>query len=207
MKLTKLSSDKNTGGSRETAFEEGGDTPRANGGAVQTDEHRLVESARQGEGQAFEQLYRLHVGRTYALCLRMSRNVTVAEELTQECFVHAWKKLAKFKGESSFGTWFHRLSVNVILGRFRQRSRRAARVVSVEDVDMFAVRARTEMTGERMDLDAAIKALPERARIVFVLFEKEGFQHQEIGKMLGISAGTSKAHLHRARKFLRECLK
>lgn len=166
----------------------------------------LVQRAQAGDVPAFEQLYRDHVGRVYALCLRLSGDVARAEELTQDVFVRAWEKLESFRGESAFGTWLHRLAVNVVLGERRSEGRRAARLVEDEAAMSSAPTPRASEPGARLDLERAIAALPPGARTVFVLHEVEGYGHGEIAEMTGRAEGTCKALLHRARKLLRETL-
>jgi RNA polymerase sigma-70 factor (ECF subfamily) len=168
-----------------------------------------VERAARGDRLAFERLYRLHVDRIYSLCTRMVGDRTRAEELTQDAFVRAWEKLAQFRGESAFGTWLHRLAVNVVLNDRQTEGRRRGRQDdSVEDVDTMAhgdVRP-GPVPGTSIDLERAIAGLPPGARKVFVLHDVEGYTHDEIGDMLGVTAGGCKAQLHRARLLLREAL-
>jgi len=179
------------------------------------EEARLASDAQDGCAASFEQLYRGHVGRVYALCLRMAGNATVAEDMTQEAFVRAWESLASFRGESALGTWLCRIAINVVLMRRRKEMRRAAREVGTADFDPGSeieraspVRRSDEIgPGLRMDLEEAIAALPEGARTVFVLHDVEGYRHQEIAEQIGIALGTSKAHLHRARRLLREMMR
>lgn len=167
----------------------------------------LVEDAQAGSVTAFERLYHDHVGRVYALCLRLSGDVSAAEELTQDVFVRAWEKLGTFRGESSFSTWLHRLAVNVTLGKRRSDGRRAQRIVFTDDLTVFEGRASHAATGgERLDLEAAMATLPEATRMVFVMHEVEGYTHQEIADMTGRAEGTCKTLLHRARRMLRERL-
>ena len=173
--------------------------PYASGGSWEG----LVESAQAGDVAAFEALYRGHVGRVYALCLRMTAEVSAAEDLTQEAFVRAWRKLGSFRGDSAFSTWLHRVAVNVVLGHRRSRMRRAARM---EALKTEPGRAPSSSPALRMDLEAAIASLPDGAREVFVLHEVEGYRHDEIAELAGIATGTSKAHLHRARTLLKERL-
>ena len=168
-----------------------------------------VERAARGDRQAFERLYRLHVDRIYSLCTRMVGDRTRAEELTQDAFVRAWEKLAQFRGESAFGTWLHRLAVNVVLNDRQTEGRRRGRQDdSVEDVDTMAhgsVHAEAH-PALSIDLERAIAGLPPGARKVFVLHDVEGYTHDEIGEILGVTAGGCKAQLHRARLLLREAL-
>ncbi len=166
----------------------------------------LVRRAREGDARAFEALYRENLGRVYALCLRMVRDRTRAEELTQEAFVRAWEKLNSFRGDAAFSTWLHRLTVNLVLTDQRSRARRTDRVTLADENGLPDTPARNEAPGERVDLEAAIATLPEGARQVFVLYEIEGYRHEEIAEMMGIASGTTKAQLHRARRLLREAL-
>lgn len=164
----------------------------------------LVRRAVSGEAGTYEQLYRAHVGRVHALCLRMARDREHAEELTQDVFVRAWEKLHLFRGESAFSTWLHRLAVNVVVGAMRKRSRElfssSADPAALPEAPAIAARTRD------LDLERAIARLPERARLVFVLHDVEGYKHAEIASLMGSAVGTSKAHLHRARRLLREGL-
>ena len=170
------------------------------------DEADVVARAQGGDASAFEELYRAHVGRVYALCLRMTRNRTMAEELTQESFVRAWEKLSSFRGASAFSTWLHRLTVNLTLTGLRSQTRRRERVVETDDLTRHERPGRPVPAGLGMDLEEAIAQLPEGARTVFVLHDVEGYRHREIASMLGIATGTTKAQLHRARRMLRKAL-
>lgn len=160
-----------------------------------------------GDRRAFERLYRAHVDRVFTLCARMTADRGLAEELTQDVFVRAWEKLALFRGESAFSTWLHRLAVNVVLNHQASDGRRR-RHLDPDDAGDAGDRlpARATSPGDRMDLERAIAALPRGARRVFVLHDVEGYTHEEIGGFLGITAGGSKAQLHRARLLLREAL-
>lgn len=162
-----------------------------------------------GDRSAFEQLYRAHLQHVYSLCVRMTGDRTRAEELTQDVFVRAWEKLSSFRGESAFSTWLHRLTVNVVLNERRVDGRDRGRMVSTDDEEEGAASASSSaqpLHAEKMDLERAIAKLPRGARQVFVLHEVEGFTHEEIGTMLGVTAGGCKAQLHRARLLLREAL-
>ena len=170
-------------------------------------ETQLVAQAKEGDMNAFEKLYRAHVGRVYALCLRLVSDVDRADELTQDAFVRAWEKLGTFRGESAFSSWLHRLTVNVVIEHRRSEARRAAREVALPD-RLTADTASPSATPEnRIDLERALAALPEAARLVFVLHDVDGYQHQQIAEVTGVAVGTSKAQLHRARKLLREALR
>lgn len=166
----------------------------------------VVRRAQSGDSAAFEMLYREHSPRVYALCLRLSGGSTEdATELLQDAFIRAWRGLKNFRGESAFSSWLHRLTVNAMLERARSDKRRTARVLFMEQPggDLAIVEDHPD---SRMDLEDAIAALPEGARIVFVLHEIEGYQHGEIAEQLGVAEGTVKAQMHRARKLLMKAL-
>jgi len=163
-------------------------------------EHAWIRRAQRSDARAFEALYRLHVDKVYGLCLRMTGNVSEAEDCTQEAFIQAWNKMMKFRGDSAFSTWLHRIAVNTVLGRIRKSKREQDRVQAVNDV--YTTRVATGDNGELRDLAEAVDRLPERARHVFILHAVYGYSHDEAAAMLGIAAGTSKAQLHRARRLL-----
>ena len=171
-------------------------------------EMRWVERAQAGDRLAFEKLYRSHCDRIYGLCWRMcGGDRALAEDMVQEAFVRAWNKIHLFRGDSKFSTWLHRLAVNVVLSDRRIRVKRLQRESEmVEDVERKLVGDRNVFAGLRKDLEAAIAGLPERARTVLVLFDIEGYRHDEIADMTGMAVGSSKAQLHRARKLVREVL-
>ena len=164
-----------------------------------------VQKARQGDREAFHALYQTHVGRVFALCLRLTGRAEEAEEHTQDVFVRVWERLAGFRGESAFSTWLHRLTVNEVLQARRSAGRRSARVVLADDPARFE-RPGPDTPSAAPDLERAIATLPEGARTVFVLHDVEGYRHDEIAGLLGIAEGTSKAQLFRARRLLREAL-
>jgi RNA polymerase sigma-70 factor, ECF subfamily len=165
----------------------------------------LVERAQRGERRAFEALYREHVGRVYALCLRMSGDTDRAEELTQDVFVRAWTRLSNFRGDAAFGTWLHRIAVNAVLQKRRGDKRREMRIETRENLELEGAATR-ERPAETMDLERAVAGLPEGARAVFLLHDVQGYKHHEIADMMGLAVGTTKAQLHRARRLLREML-
>ncbi|HEX7964924.1 MAG TPA: sigma-70 family RNA polymerase sigma factor [Gammaproteobacteria bacterium] len=171
--------------------------------AAAGDDAALAGRARSGDMRAFEQLYRKHVGRVHAVCLRLAGNRTLAEECTQDAFVKAWESLAGFRGDASFGTWVHRIAVNAVLERHRTQLRQAAWVSSGDEDAMASVPGADADPGHGLDLEQCIAELPPAARMVFVLFDVEGHTHEEIAGMTGLAVGTSKAHLHRARQILR----
>lgn len=164
-----------------------------------------IAAAASGDRRAFERLYRTHGQRIFALCLRMTADRGIAEELVQDVFVRAWQKLDSFRGDAAFGTWLHRVAVNIVLSRRQQDGVRRERTVE-DDTSIDAAPARSVPVGDRLDLEAAIAQLPTGARRIFVLHDVEGYTHEEIGDLLGITAGGSKAQLHRARLLLREAL-
>ena len=160
--------------------------------------------AASGDAHAFERLYRRHLSRIYGLARRML-NDEEADDLVQDIFVRAWQKLASFRGESAFGTWLHRLAVNVILGRRETVGIRRQRHVEGEAA-LELVPGRRATPEISMDFEAALDRLPDGARQVFMLHDVEGYRHEEIAAMLGLATGTSKSQLHRARMALRRHL-
>lgn len=157
--------------------------------------------AASGDAHAFERLYRSHVGRIHSLARRML-NDEDPDEVTQDVFVRAWQKLGTFRGESAFGTWLHRLAVNLILGRRESLGIRRKRFVEGDSALELAP-ARRPGPELAMDFETALERLPEGARQIFVLHDIEGYRHEEIAEMLGLATGTSKSQLHRARMALR----
>jgi RNA polymerase sigma-70 factor, ECF subfamily len=164
-----------------------------------------VGRAASGDHEAFGRLYRGHVGRVYSLAVRMVGKAE-ADDLTQEVFIRAWSKLGTFKGEAQFGTWLHRLAVNHILSRRTAMRRRESRFFPGEGIWARLRAPKRRASGVALDLEQAIERLPERAREVFVLYDVEGFSHEEVAEALGVTVGTSKSQLHRARMLLREHL-
>ena len=169
------------------------------------DEQSWVERAQQADTAAFEALYRMHVDKVYGLCLRMTGNVAEAEDCTQEAFIQAWNKLSKFRGDSAFSTWIHRIAVNTVLGRIRKSQRERDRIQAVTDISPAPETVGD--SGNFEDLQQAVDDLPTGARHVFVLHAVYGYSHDETGDMLGIATGTSKAQLHRAKRLLAQQLK
>jgi len=164
-------------------------------------EQRVVDRARDGDMSAFEELYRRHAGRVYAVCLRIVGDPARAEDLSQEAFVRAWRGLKGFRGDSRLSSWLHRIAVNVALRDLRRNARQEVEL----DETVHAAPAQSGPIALR-DLEQAIQALPDRARTVFVLHDIEGYSHEEVGELAGMAAGTSKAQLHRARKLLQGSL-
>jgi RNA polymerase sigma-70 factor (ECF subfamily) len=177
--------------------------PREDGAPA---EEVLVARARKGDDRAFELLYRSHVGRVHALVHRLVADPSEADELTQDVFVRVWQRLATFRGESAFGTWLHRLAVNVVLSDRRSAWRRIKRVTPAGDLIELETAGPPVNPGLKLDLEQAIAALPPGARTVFVLYAVEGYRHDEIARLTGIAPGTSKAQLFRARRLLQQAL-
>lgn len=177
-------------------------TLRARDGEV-CDVDETVRAARSGNLAAFGQIYREHVGRVYALCVRLSADCVYAEQLTQDTFVRAWERLSSYRGDGSFSAWLRRLTINVVMAERRAATRRTRRVAVADDATL------AEALGERtdeadLDLERAIARLPEGARTVFVLYAIEGYRHDEIAELVGIAEGTSRAQLHHAREILKK---
>lgn len=170
--------------------------------------------AQAGDGAAFAQLYALHKRRVYSLCLRMVGNIAEAEDLTQEAFLQLHRKIATFRGDSAFSTWLHRLTVNVVLMHLRRKglnliSLDEAMDPSPESGPMRSFGAQDlRLTGsiDRMALEKAIADLPAGYRLIFILHDIDGYEHNEIATMLECSIGNSKSQLHKARMKLREAL-
>ena len=178
------------------------DTPAA---PAVDDERALVGAAARGDVRAFESLYRRHAGRVHGVIVRLvGGHGARAEDLTQEAFVRAWQALPAFRFESAFSTWLHRLAVNTALMDLRSRRSRPA----IDDDDsafelIGSADSAGHVTALSMDLQRAVASLPPRARAVLVLYDIEGWKHEEIATELGMAVGTSKAQLHRARGLLR----
>ncbi|HVF85968.1 MAG TPA: RNA polymerase sigma factor [Pyrinomonadaceae bacterium] len=176
-----------------------------------TPDYALTQRAAEGDMGAFEELYERHNRRVYSLCLRMTSNVAEAEDLAQEVFIQLFRKVGSFRGESAFTTWLHRLTVNQVLMHFRKRGVRMEQTTDDGETPVQVV-AGTENPNQmpvvdRIALDKAIAQLPPGYRTVFVLHDVEGHEHEEIARMLGVSVGTSKSQLHKARMKLRGLLR
>ena len=170
----------------------------------------LVERCRNGDLAAFEELYRTHAKRLYSLLCRMLGNQADAEDLLQDVFLAAHRKLDTFRGDSALGTWLYRLTTNLCLDHIRSRAGRASQVTdSLDDEPWLAdatSRGLADQAVSRMDLERAIAQLPEGCRAAFVLHDVEGLEHREVGEILGIAEGTSKSQVHKARLRLRALL-
>jgi RNA polymerase sigma-70 factor, ECF subfamily len=178
-------------------------------------EAEAIDRAKAGDAEAFSGLYGLHKRRVYSLCLRMTGNTAEAEDLTQEAFLQLYRKIATFRGESAFSTWLHRLAVNVVLMHLRKKglpeiSLDEALEPQHEDGPKKDIGARDNVLAgsiDRVNLERAIESLPPGYRIIFVLHDVEGYEHNEIAEMMGCSIGNSKSQLHKARMKLRDLLK
>lgn len=181
---------------------------KANGFDDSEDEQVWIAQAKQGSQSAFYQLYEKHHKRVYALCWRMLADKDSAEDVCQEVFVVLWQKINNFRGESKFSTWLHSVATNVVLGHLRKHKNWLQRVFSIEEQGTNVVEPSVNLTDDSTltILDQHIARLPERARLVFVLFAVEGYRHEEISTMLKMAVGSSKSQYHRARNLLKESL-
>lgn len=178
-------------------------------------EAEAIERAQTGDAEAFEFLYKMHSRRVYALCLRMTGNPVEAQDLTQDAFLQLFRKIKSFRSESSFSTWLHRLTVNIVLMKFRKKRHPEVSIDEPLGADDETPGFRLEMGGpdlrihgtlDRMRLDRAIENLPDGYKIIFVLHDIQGYAHEEIAEILGCSIGNSKSQLHKARLRMRELL-
>lgn len=172
---------------------------------------QLARASAAGQEWAFESLYQQHRRRVYSLCLRMLRNQEEAEDVTQEVFLQVYRKIGGFQGASAFTTWLHRLTVNKVLMHLRRKRRwQAEEPCDTEELraasDRCARSRRDDFRIEPVDLEKAIGRLPTGYRLVFLLHDFEGYEHAEIGRLLGVSIGTAKSQLHKARRKLRQML-
>jgi RNA polymerase sigma-70 factor (ECF subfamily) len=169
-----------------------------------------VQLVAAGDVEAFEKIYRLYHAQVYGLCLRMTRNVSQAEDLTQDVFIQLFRKIDTFRGEASFATWLHRLTVNQVLMHFRKPVVKTEQTTE-DGTTPFRIAGGTENPAkmyviDRISLAEAIRQLPKGYRTVFILHDVEGYEHAQIGQMLGCTIGTSKSQLHKARMKLRSLL-
>lgn len=169
-------------------------------------EHEWITQAKQGSQQAFHQLYEKYHKQMYALCWRMLADKDSAEDVCQEVFVVLWQKINNFRGESKFSTWLHSVATNVVLGHLRKHKNWLQRVFSIEEQVVADIAVPLDDSSGLEVLDKHIARLPERARLVFVLFAVEGYRHEEIAKMLKMAVGSSKSQYHRARMLLKQSL-
>lgn len=183
---------------------------------VELPEAETIRQAQDGDAAAFERIYRLHSQRIYALCLRIVRNPTEAEDLTQEAFLLVFRKIQTFRGESAFPTWLYRLALNVVLMQLRKKNLPEASLEETAKPNEEGGKPGKEICGsdslltgliDRLNLERAVERLPAAHQIVFVLHDVQGYKHREIAKIMDCSVGTSKGQLHRARTRLRDLLR
>jgi RNA polymerase sigma-70 factor (ECF subfamily) len=178
--------------------------------AINNLDYALAQRAAAGDMSAFEQLYRRHNRRVYSLCLRMTNNQSEAEDLAQEAFIQLFRKIGSFRGESAFTTWLHRLTVNQVLMHFRKKSVKLEQTTEEGEtpaqIEPGTANPNAMPVVDRLALEKAIAQLPPGYRMVFILHDVEGHEHEEIARMLGCSVGTSKSQLHKARMKLRGLL-
>lgn len=171
----------------------------------------LAQKAAGGNVAAFELIYSRYHRRTYSLCLRMMNSATEAEDLTQEVFIQLFRKIGSFRGDSAFSTWLHRMTVNQVLMHFRRRGVQNEKTTDSGEMPDQIVNGTERQSRmpiiDRIALNKAIAQLPNGYRTVFVLHDVEGFEHEEIARMLKLSVGTSKSQLHKARLKLRGLLR
>src|ERR1700750_1324411 len=171
-------------------------------------DYALTRRAARGESDAFEELYRLHHRRVYTLCLRMTQNEAEAEDITQDIFIVLMQKAGDYRAEASFTTWLHRLTVNQVLMHFRKKKAKREEQAEDEHVEVSAPRgmagSRPAQLIDRITLEDALSRLPPGYRAAFILHDVEGFEHEEVARLLGCAVGTSKSQLHKARTKLRK---
>jgi RNA polymerase sigma-70 factor, ECF subfamily len=177
--------------------------------------NEAVRLAQQGDAAAFETIYQLHSRRVYALCMRMLGDPVEAEDLAQEAFMQVFRKIQTFRGESAFSSWLHRLTANVVLMSFRKKKPMTTSLDEMTRPDEEHEMPKHEIsckdlrlagTFDRMQLQTALAELPEGYRLMFMLHDVHGYEHNEIATLRGCSIGNSKSQLHKARKRLRELL-
>ncbi len=171
----------------------------------------LTQAAAGGDMVAFEEIYQRHHRRVYAICLRMLQNAYEAEDLTQDVFIQLYRKVGSFRGDSAFTTWLHRMTVNQVLMHFRKRNVKYEKVTDEGETPDQIVTGTADPDRmrivDKIALENAIEQLPDGYKNVFVLHDVEGFEHEEVARILGCSVGTSKSQLHKARLKLRKLLK
>lgn len=173
-------------------------------------DYELTQKSAKGDMVAFEEVYNRHHRRVYAICLRMLKNSNEAEDLTQDVFIQLHRKIGSFRGDSAFTTWLHRLTVNQVLMHFRKRTVKMEKTTDEGETPEQIVKG-SEVPNrmpvvDKIALENAIKELPNGYRNVFILHDIEGFEHEEVARILGCSVGTSKSQLHKARLKLRKLL-
>jgi RNA polymerase sigma-70 factor, ECF subfamily len=173
----------------------------------------IVRRAQEGDSDAFAELFNAHKARIFSLCLRMTNNAAEAEDLTQDAFMQVFRKLSSFRGDSALSTWLHRIAVNTVLMHFRKKVLRHVSLDERSDGEGRTVRrecggkdGRLSGTINRLALIRALEELPAGYRMIFLLHEVHGHEHQEIAALLGCSVGNSKSQLHKAKRNIRRIL-
>ena len=178
---------------------------------VTATDFELTQAASTGDMGAFEEIYQRHHRRVYSICLRMLQNAYEAEDLTQDVFIQLYRKVGSFRGDSAFTTWLHRMTVNQVLMHFRKRNVKYEKTTEEGDTPDQVVAGTADPDKmpivDKIALESAIDQLPMGYKNVFVLHDVEGFEHEEVARILGCSVGTSKSQLHKARLKLRKLLK
>ena len=178
-------------------------------------ENEAVRLAQEGDSEGFERLYQLHGRRVYGLCLRMMKNPTEAEDLTQDAFLQTFRTIHTFRGDSRFSTWLHRVTVNVVLMHLRKRKHPELSLDETRQPSDESPKPSVEVGGpdlnlngviDRVNLEKAIDQLPHGYKKMLILHDIEGYQHNEISRIMGCSVGNSKSQLHKARQRLRALL-
>jgi RNA polymerase sigma-70 factor (ECF subfamily) len=186
-------------------------TPQKLANLGKSTDFELATAAAQGDMAAFEEVYKRHHRRVYSVCLRMLQNTSEAEDLTQDVFIQLYRKIGSFRGDSAFTTWLHRMTVNQVLMHFRKRTVKFEKTTEEGEtpVQIVSGSANPEKMRivDKIALDNAIDQLPTGYKNVFVLHDVEGFEHEEVARILGCSVGTSKSQLHKARLKLQKLLK
>ena len=171
----------------------------------------LARVAGQGNMEAFEEIYKRHHRRVYSVCLRMLQNTSEAEDLTQDVFIQLYRKIGSFRGDSAFTTWLHRMTVNQVLMHFRKRTVKYEKTTeegeTPDQIVSGTANPHKMQIVDKIALENAIEQLPAGYKNVFVLHDVEGFEHEEVARILGCSVGTSKSQLHKARLKLQKLLK
>lgn len=161
----------------------------------------VISECKTGSTAAFKSLYDKYSGRVYAFALRMCGSNDTADDLTQETFIKVWESIGSFNGESAFYSWLHRICINCFLMKLRSDKNYEKKISESYNNSLLISYSGSD---ESLDLEKAIQKLSPQTKLIFILFDVEGYKHKEISKMLNIEEGTSKAHLHKARKILRE---
>ncbi len=171
----------------------------------------LARAATGGDMFAFEEIYKRHHRRVYSICLRMLQNTSEAEDLTQDVFIQLYRKIGSFRGDSAFTTWLHRMTVNQVLMHFRKRTVKYEKTTEEGETPVQIVSGTSNPEKmrivDKIALDNAIEQLPDGYKSVFMLHDVQGFEHEEVAKILGCSVGTSKSQLHKARLKLQKLLR